>query len=211
MSSSIVPFKPTSAEEHARAETDRKKQLFAWGDSVLQQLGIVDRVSRANSFEDLHKITFDADAAEVELAIRDALHPVSGTKADCFTGMHEGQLKQILKARFDDLEKQRKAELSGGARGKQSTPDWTVDLKLDAKGGVRPLLTNLILFLRWHPQWKGVLAFDAFNARVSATPWRKTSISLPPWRPNSERRVFRSIYSRKVATLRSEVHSGSWH
>lgn len=39
-------------------------------------------------------------------------------------------------------------------------------MKLDDEGGVRPLLTNLILYLRNHPAWKGVLAYDEFNARV---------------------------------------------
>jgi predicted P-loop ATPase len=40
--------------------------------------------------------------------------------------------------------------------------------------GVRPLLANLILFLRHHPAWQGVFAFDEFNARVVI---RKR----PPW------------------------------
>jgi predicted P-loop ATPase len=52
--------------------------------------------------------------------------------------------------------------------------NWTEDLKLTDKGGVRPLLANLILFLRHHPQWQGVFAFDEFNARVVI---RKR----PPW------------------------------
>ena len=45
---------------------------------------------------------------------------------------------------------------------------------LDDAGGVRPLLANLILFLREHPKWKGVLAYDEFNARVvirKRLPW----------------------------------------
>ena len=87
MSNNLLPFpgaEPPGADEHARTETERKKQLFAWADRVLQQLDLAERVSQANSFEELRKITFDADAADVELAIRDALHPASGTKADHF-------------------------------------------------------------------------------------------------------------------------------
>jgi hypothetical protein len=39
-----------------------------------------DRKKKANSYEELRKIIFDADAVEVELAIRDVLHPASGLK-----------------------------------------------------------------------------------------------------------------------------------
>ena len=66
------------------------------------------------------------------------------------------------------MKKEREAELRRGqtAGGSQSTYDWTDDLKLDRNGAVRPLLANLILFLRDHRKWKGVLAYDEFNVRV---------------------------------------------
>ena len=172
--SEIIPLK-TGTDEHARAETDRKRRLFAWADLVLQQLGFADRVEQADSVDELRKVTFDADTIEVALAIREALHPANGPKDDCFAGLKDGGLKRLLKKRFEEMKKQREQELRNGATGsRQTTHDWTDDLKLDDKGGVRPLLTNLILFLCEHPKWKGVLAYDEFNARVVI---RKR----PPW------------------------------
>ena len=56
---------------------------------------------------------------------------------------------------------------TGAAGGRRSSPhSWTSDLKLDDKGGIRPILSNLILFLREHPAWTGVFAFDEFCLRV---------------------------------------------
>jgi predicted P-loop ATPase len=188
--SKLLPFKPPpDAEEHARAETERKQRLFAWADRLLQQLGLAERVSQANSFEELRKIAFDADAVEVGLAIRDVLHPISGPKADCFVGIREGGLKKILKNRFDELKRYREMGLRNhSAAGGRSAYDWTDDLKLDDKGGVRPLLTNLILFLREHPKFKGVLAHDEFNARVvirKRPPWGEEAPDTP-WTDHHE-------------------------
>jgi hypothetical protein len=115
MSTNLVPLSlKTGAEAHASAETDRKKQLFAWADGMLDALGLVERVSQAGSFEDLRKVVFDTDAVEVQLAIRDALHPAGGSKADHFIGMREGGLKRLLNARFSQLKKQREVELLRG-------------------------------------------------------------------------------------------------
>ena len=171
--SEIIPFK-TGTDEHARAETDRKWRLFAWADFVLQRLGFTDRVVQANSVDELRKVTFDADTIEVALAIRDALHPVTGKREEYFVGLSDGGLKRLLKTRFIELKKKREQALRGGASGRRATRDWSDDLVLDDAGGVRPLLTNLILFLREHQMWKGVLAHDEFNARVvirKRLPW----------------------------------------
>jgi predicted P-loop ATPase len=167
MPNNVIEFR-VGAEEHARAETERKQRLFTWADCVLRNLGLAERVACANNLGELRRITFDADAAEVALAIREALHPASGPKDDCFTGLRAGGLKHILRMRFDEMKKQREAQLRGGRHGgtQQSDPDWTEELKLDDDGGVRPILSNLILFLRHHPQWQGVLAYDEFSARV---------------------------------------------
>jgi predicted P-loop ATPase len=177
MPNTLIQFPPPGAEDHARAETERKQRLFAWADRVLRELGLADRVGRANSLDELRRVTFDANAAEVELAIREALHPASGSKADYFAGLRSvGSLKRLLKMRFDVMKKQREAQLQGGRQGgrQQSTSDWTDELKLDDHGGVRPILSNYILYLRHHPEWKGVLAYDEFSARVVI---RKR----PPW------------------------------
>ena len=169
------PKSAPGAEEHARAETERKRRLFDWADHLLEQLGLPERVAQAKSVEELRKITFDANAVEVELAIRDALHPANGSKDDCFVGIKEGGLKRILQNRFEELKRERETKLRDGVTGAaRSAHDWTDDLKLDKKGGVCPLLTNLILFLRKHRAWQGVLGFDEFNTRVVI---RK----LPPW------------------------------
>jgi predicted P-loop ATPase len=163
-------------EEHTRAETERKRHLFAWADGVLHELGLAERIAHAGSLEELRKITFDADAAEIALAIREALHPAGGAKDDCFAGLREGGLKRILKMRFDEMKREREGQLRCQQGGKQSVnTDWTDELKLDEKGAVRPILSNLILFLIHHPKWKGVLAYDEFSARVVI---RKR----PPWR-----------------------------
>jgi predicted P-loop ATPase len=177
--SSVIPFRASSAEEHAKAETGHKQQLFDWADRVLKQMGIIDKISQATSFDDLRKIVFDADTTDVELAIRDALHPVGGRKADCFAGMKEGGLKRILKSRFDEMKRERDDELRnpgrhGGAPGAKPAYNWTDDLRLDAKGGVRPYLANLILFLRYHPKWAGVFAYNEFTAQVVIN-------KRPPW------------------------------
>ena len=170
----VVPLH-LGAEEHARAETERKRQLLAWADHVLGRLGLSERVACANSLDYLRRITFDADAVDVVLAIREALHPASGPKAAYFEGLQRGWPQthpaQALR-RYEGAARGGVARSSG--RGQQSAPDWTDDLKLDKEGGVRPILSNLILFLRHHPKWQGVLGYDEFNARVVI---RKR----PPW------------------------------
>jgi predicted P-loop ATPase len=195
--SELIPFPGTpGAEQHANAETKRKHRLYAWADDLLQQLGLVDRVSRANSVQELRKVTFDADAVEVGLAIRDALHPTSGQKADIFAGLREGSLKRVLNNRFNELKKEREAQLlrgQGVAGRRQSAHSWTDDLKLDDKGGIRPLLTNLILFLRNHQKWAGVIAYDEFKACVvirERPPWEDAPPDAPwtdqPWSDHHE-------------------------
>jgi predicted P-loop ATPase len=132
-------------------------------------------VQQANTVDELRMTSFDADAADVVLAIRDALHPASGCKAAHFAGLKDGGLKQILKSRFGTMKRERAEALRNGAAGSsQSASDWTDDLKLDDNGGILPLLANLILILTRHPKWQNVLGFDEFNARVVI---RKR----PPW------------------------------
>ena len=116
IATNIIPFEQ-DAEGHARAETERKRKLFEWADQVLVQLGHAAKVAQANSFDDLRKIKFDAEDIQVELAIRDALHPSSGKKADHFTGIREGALKRLLKLRFNEMKSAREAELLRGRTG----------------------------------------------------------------------------------------------
>jgi predicted P-loop ATPase len=175
MPNDVIPFsRRRGAEEHAAAETDHKTRLFAWADGVLRELGLAGRIAHADSLDELRKITFDADAAEVEIAIREALRPASGTKPDFLAGYTTGTLKRILRMRFKKMKEDREEQLRSQGSGQQSGPDWTDDLKLDDEGAVRPILSNLILFLKHHPKWQGVLGFDEFNARVvvrQRAPW----------------------------------------
>jgi predicted P-loop ATPase len=168
-----VPTPPPDADAHARAETERKRRLFDWVDALIQQLGLDRAIAQASTAEELRKIILDVESAEVTIAIRAALHPASGQKANHFDGLREGGLKKILKMRFAELKKAREDTLRSGSRTR-STPNWTSALILDRDGRVLPLLANLILFLRWHPVWEGVFAYDEFNAR---TVIRKR----PPW------------------------------
>lgn len=86
---SVVPVPPSTADEHARAETARKQRLFDWANEALEQLGFAERIPnkpgyfrlRANDLAELSKIVFDVDAAEVTLIIRAALHPASGEQS----------------------------------------------------------------------------------------------------------------------------------
>jgi predicted P-loop ATPase len=168
----LIPFPQPDAEAHAQAETERKRKLFAWADALLQQIGLIAKVAQAQSVDDLRKIALDINDVEVEFAIRDALHPAAAQRAEHFAGMRAGALKRLLKKRFDELKKDREAKLlhrrssAGGGKERSSPHSWTNGLKLDDKGGVRPILTNLILFLREHPTWKAVLSFDEFHLRV---------------------------------------------
>jgi Virulence-associated protein E len=181
-------FMPSNIIEvpFTRTEDQRERAVFAWADRALHEFGLIERIARAASLNELRKIIFDPNTAEVDLAIRDALHPASGAKAWFLDGIREGGLKRILKMRFDDMKADRDAELrrQGGrqAGGQQSAPDWTDQLKFDDEGGVRPILNNYILFLRHHPSWIGVLAYDEFNARVvirKRPPWAEVKPDTP--------------------------------
>jgi predicted P-loop ATPase len=171
-----VPSRPRREDEqaHARADTQRRQQLFAWADAVLQQLGLHRAVAAATSIEALHAVKFDAaNNAEAMLLIRDALHPASGRREEHFRGLKEDGLKLILRNRFAELKKARLATLRQ-RRGKQKHPLWEDQLILDKHGNIVARLANLILILRESPKWKGVLAYDEFSARVVI---RKR----PPW------------------------------
>ena len=156
-SNPVVPFQSRTgtdksatdakaAKDYASAAADRQKRQFEWARSVLEQLGLADRIKNASSFDELRKIVFDADAVGVTQAIQDKQHPASGPKDPDFIGFKEGALKKLLRNQFDDMKKDREGELkkskSRGGASARSSYDWTSELKLDAKGGVRPLLAN---------------------------------------------------------------------
>ena len=159
-----APRLEQDADDHARADTERRQRLFDWAAGVLAKLGLDEAITAARSIEALRGITLDLTNAEIALAIRDALHPAVGKPAAHFRGLKEGALKQILQNRFADMKRTREAKL----RGNKQRPDWTDDLIRDKDGKVKPLLANLVLTLREAPAWKGVFGFDEFSARVVA-------------------------------------------
>ena len=173
-----IPVSQQDADAHARSDTQRNQRLFDWAEAVLKTLGLDKEVAAARSIEELRAVTFNADSAEVTLAIRDALHPASGHRQEHFSCLKEGGLKQILKNRFAELKKTREAALRRG-RGQQS--DWADQLILRG-GKIVPNLANLILILSEGPAWKGVLGYDEFNARVVI---RKRAPQLQEETPNN--------------------------
>jgi hypothetical protein len=145
-----------SEDQHARADTERKRRLFAWADAVLKRLGLDAAVKAAKSVEELGRITFDVTSVEVSLAIQDALHPATGRRESHFQGLKEVPLKRILQNRFSDLKKDRAQALR---RGRHGQAHWSEKLILNKNGDVVPNLHNLILILRNNSQWKGVLGY----------------------------------------------------
>src|SRR5262245_26180728 len=129
-----VPVSRTEAE-HARSDTERNRRLFAWALAVLKQLGVDRAVAVARSIEELHSVTFDANRAEVILAIRDALHPDSGHPGDHFRGLTQGGLKQILRNRFAELKKARLATLRQ-RHERQKQAHWSDKLILNRDGKI---------------------------------------------------------------------------
>ena len=49
----LVPPAAQNAEEHARADTQRNKQLFDWADGVLRSLGLDKAIAAAKSIQEL--------------------------------------------------------------------------------------------------------------------------------------------------------------
>jgi predicted P-loop ATPase len=157
------------------ANSRRTDRLFAWALQVLRDLGIVRAINDATTIEQLSSITLDLNSADIMLAIRDALHPETGKRADHFVGLNEGSLKRILNNRLRDLKKDRNEALHRGRHGRrQREADWSTDLILNDDGSIKPVLANLILILSKGPKWRQVLAFDEFNHRVVIK-------GRPPW------------------------------
>ena len=184
----LVPLKQ-NAEDHARANTERNQRLFDWADAVLERLGIVEAVIHARSIEELNGIVLDPNSAEVTLAIRDALHPASGRRAEHFHGLKEGGLKLILRNRFAEMKKTRTAQFGVGTDQDQDRPRfWTDDLMRNSRGEIVSILANIILVLQKSPSWQGVLGYDEFNRRVvirKRPPWDEEAPDAP-WTDHHE-------------------------
>lgn len=164
------------ADSYADADTELRRRLFEWADAVLQKLDLDKAVRAAKSIEELRRVRLDVDSVEVALAIRDALHPTSGHRQEHFRGLKEGTLKRILENRFNDLKKDRENILR---RKKPAEAAWEAKLILDKDDRIVANLANLILILKEAPDWKGVLGYDEFAARVvirKRPPWEEQAV-----------------------------------
>jgi predicted P-loop ATPase len=71
---------------------------------------------------------------------------------------------------------------------------WRTELMVSKQGEPKALLVNAALALRSAPEWKGVLAFDAFGLRtiaLAAPPWALSQIGWEPrcWTPDDDLKV----------------------
>jgi hypothetical protein len=119
----IVPMPGQDAKARADAETDDKRKLFDWADQLLKQIGIAQKVAEAKSIDDLHQIKFDADDVDVVFAIRTALHPSSGQRAQHFQHMKNDTLKRVLRMRFEEMKRYRELEIERGSPGEKYATD----------------------------------------------------------------------------------------
>lgn len=110
----IVPMPGQDAKARADAETEDKKRLFEWADELLEQIGIKQKVTEANSVDDLRKIKLDVEEVDVVMAIRFALHPRGDKRAKHFEHMKTDTLKRILKMRFEEMVRYREMKLERG-------------------------------------------------------------------------------------------------
>ena len=197
-----VPTAPQGADEHAAAETKRKQDLFAWVDTTLEQLGLKRAIDAARSVDELRPITLDAESAE--LAIRDALHPASGDRQECFSGLNKDILKRLLGRRLAEIKGERETVLW---RRRGGRPDWEKRLKLDKEGRIKPILANLILILTEAPDWKGVLAYDEFAARVVIKRPAPLEGSAPdtPWTDHCETQTRAWFQSKDINPAAGDV------
>jgi hypothetical protein len=110
------------ADDTSRAETERRRALFAWADRVLAEIGLAAHIAQADLHE-LANVVFDAEAAAIAIAIAAALHPTGGGKvADHFRGLSGKMLKRILASRFSEIKRAREAELAVRGASSRSYP-----------------------------------------------------------------------------------------
>jgi predicted P-loop ATPase len=152
---------------------------MAWVDAVLADH--IAAIQAARTMEELARVSFDAGSPEILRACHDALNPPDGHVEDHFEGRTEAQLKRFLLGRFKGLKRDRQKELlRGPGAGQSSGPggapyyDWTADLIHNKQGKIIGNVANLILMMRHHPDWQGVLAYSEFTGAIiirQAPPW----------------------------------------
>jgi hypothetical protein len=173
---------PVPDADHAGADARRKAELLDWALAVLGELGLEKAVNDAQSPLEVDAIAVPNDA-KVDLAIRDALYPAGGKRAEHFVGLKESALRRVLANRLRDLKDNRKKKIEeklrarsgGGARREKP---WEDELTRDRDGRPTAIFSNLVAMLRYPPAWKGVLAFDDFAAIVIV----RKQPPRPPWK-----------------------------
>ena len=164
--------------EQRQNANERQQRLFDLADSVLESQ--IKELAAATNVEEVQRITFDHESNEVDIAVREAKHPVDGHAEPCFDSYTVAALKRFLKARFNGLKRDRERELLRGSAQASSGPgqapyyDWTADLIRNDKGKIVGNVANLTLMLRHHPDWQGVLSYNEFNGHVVIR-------QQPPW------------------------------
>jgi hypothetical protein len=67
---------PDDAKTRADAETDIRNKLYTWAEGLLEQTGIKQQVTDAQSINDLQHIHLDLKHMDIVFAIRAAMFPV---------------------------------------------------------------------------------------------------------------------------------------
>jgi predicted P-loop ATPase len=172
---------PVPDADHAGADARRKAELLDWALAVLKRLGLEKAVNDAQSPLEVDAIAVPNDA-KVDLAIRDALYPASGKRAEHFVGLKEPALRRVLANRLNDLKDDRKKKIEklrarSGSIARREKP-WEQSLARDRDEKPTAIFSNFIIFLRHAPAWRDVLRFDEFAALVIV----RKQPPRPPWK-----------------------------
>jgi putative DNA primase/helicase len=121
------------------------------------------RSAKWTDFNDLHvNVGIEAASAQLSEAIANAREsfdrrePVQGYEA------------------HSDLAESISTPKQPSGEGGDTPHDWAKGLMRTDKGAIKPLLHNLVLILRHHDRWRGVLGFDDFSELI-------VLLRPPPW------------------------------
>ena len=106
--------------EQRQNANERQQRLFDWADSVLELQ--IKELAAATNVEEVQRITFDHESNEVDIAVREAKHPVDGHAEPCFDSYTVAALKRFLKARFNGLKRDRERNCYAAPRKQAADP-----------------------------------------------------------------------------------------
>ena len=179
-------------QQNSSTADERHQRRMAWADTVLAPH--IAAIEAASTMEELARVSFDRNSPEIDAACHEALHPADDHTPDHFENVSMAFLKRLLEGRFKGLYRVRERELlrGGPSAGQSSGPggapyyDWTADLIHTDKGKIIGNVANLILMMRHHPDWQGVLTYSEFTGAIiirQPPPW----IAVEPETPWIER------------------------